>query len=111
MVLFEVGTYPPQHGVGWVEPANVVFGSCAMRGARLLTVGTRFSPSSWSDDLGSSTGLPDSYAASGCGMLADQRNSSPELHIAWSTTASLRATATLARPKPLRLAIRRDPMP
>lgn len=25
MVLFEVGTGPPQHGVGWVEPANVVF--------------------------------------------------------------------------------------
>ncbi|WP_404478893.1 hypothetical protein [Novosphingobium sp. BL-52-GroH] len=25
MVLFEVRTDPPQHGVGWVEPANVVY--------------------------------------------------------------------------------------
>ena len=25
MVLFEVRTAPPQHGVGWVEPANVVY--------------------------------------------------------------------------------------
>lgn len=49
----------------------------------------------WPDDLGSSIGELVFYAASGCGGLADQRNSSPEVHIAWNTTASFRATATL----------------
>lgn len=48
------------------------------------------------------------YAVSdGCGTLLDQRNSSPVIHMAWSTTASFRATATLARLKPLRFAMRK----